>query len=70
MIDGRRRAPVFASWQRDEPHARVEVHITISPTHLAFTVCDDGAGFDPQAIAESGHGLPNLRRRAERIKGT
>lgn len=50
--------------------ARVEVRITIRPTHLAFAVRDDGVGFDPQAVAESGHGLRNLQRRAERLKGT
>jgi signal transduction histidine kinase len=56
--------------RRHAAAARVEVHIEISPTHLAFTVRDDGAGFDPQAVAESGHGLHNLQRRAGRLKGT
>jgi signal transduction histidine kinase len=56
--------------RRHAAATRVEVHIAISPTHLVFTVRDDGAGFDPQAAAESGHGLGNLQRRAERLKGT
>ncbi|MCX6875385.1 MAG: histidine kinase [Verrucomicrobia bacterium] len=56
--------------RRHAAAVRVEVRIAISPTHLAFTVRDDGAGFDPQAVAESGHGLRNLQRRAERLKGT
>ena len=49
---------------------QVEVLLVLSPTHFTFTVRDDGAGFDPQAAAESGHGLRNLQRRAERLKGT
>jgi signal transduction histidine kinase len=47
----------------------VEVHIAISSSHLAFTVRDNGVGFDPQAVAGSGHGLSNLQRRAQRLKG-
>jgi signal transduction histidine kinase len=56
--------------RRHAAATQVEVRISISPTHLAFTVRDDGAGFDPQAAAETGHGLRNLQRRAERLKGT
>jgi signal transduction histidine kinase len=56
--------------RRHAAATRVEVRLEITPTHLAFTVRDDGAGFDPQAVTESGHGLRNLQRRAERLKGT
>jgi signal transduction histidine kinase len=55
--------------RRHAAATRVEVHIAISPSHLAFTVRDDGAGFDPPAVAGSGHGLSNLQRRAQRLKG-
>jgi signal transduction histidine kinase len=48
----------------------VEVRIEIFSGHLAFTVRDDGVGFDPGSGAGSGHGLANLRRRADRLKGT
>ena len=56
--------------RRHATATRVEVRIEITPSHLAFTVRDDGTGFDPQAVTESGHGLRNLQRRAERMKGT
>ena len=56
--------------RRHAAASRVEVHLAISPSHLAFTVRDDGTGFDPQAVTNSGHGLSNLQRRAERLKGT
>jgi len=56
--------------RRHSMATRVEVHIAISPTRLAFTIRDDGTGFDPQATGISGHGLTNLQRRARRLKGT
>ena len=56
--------------RRHAAATRIEVRIEISPTHLTFTVRDDGVGFDLQAVKESGHGLRNLQRRAERIRGT
>jgi len=40
-----------------------------NPSHLAMTIRDDGIGFDP-AIAHSGMGLGNMRRRTERHGGT
>jgi signal transduction histidine kinase len=55
--------------RRHAAAARVEVHIEITRTHLTFTVRDDGVGFEPQAAAKTGHGLRNLQRRAERLKG-
>ena len=55
--------------RRHAAATQVEVHIAISSSHLAFTVRDNGAGFDPQAVAGSGHGLSNLQRRAQRLKG-
>ena len=55
--------------RRHAAASRVEVHLAISPSHLAFTVRDDGTGFDPHAVTNSGHGLSNLQRRAERLKG-
>jgi signal transduction histidine kinase len=56
--------------RRHAAAARVEVRMVISPTHLTFVVEDDGVGFDPHAAMDSGHGLRNLKRRAERLKGT
>jgi signal transduction histidine kinase len=49
---------------------KVEILILIDTTHLTFTVRDDGTGFDPQSAQLPGHGLANLRRRAERLRGT
>jgi signal transduction histidine kinase len=48
---------------------RVEVAIEITLSDLAFTVRDNGKGFDSEADSGCGHGLNNLRRRAERLKG-
>ena len=48
----------------------VEVNITISDRDLSFEVRDNGRGFDPQEIVALGNGLRNLKRRAERLKGT
>lgn len=50
--------------------AKVEVVIRIDASCLTFTVRDNGAGFDPVAAEQSGHGLANLRRRAIRLGGT
>ena len=49
---------------------KVEVVIRLDASHLTFIVRDNGAGFDPVAAEETGHGLANLRRRAERLGGT
>jgi signal transduction histidine kinase len=48
----------------------VEVSIAIGDRELSFEVRDDGRGFDPQEITAPGNGLRNLRKRAERLKGT
>lgn len=50
--------------------AKVEVGILLDTSCLTFIVRDNGAGFDPVAADHSGHGLANLRRRAERLGGT
>ena len=48
----------------------VEVGIRLDATHLTFSIRDDGVGFEPQGVKRSGHGLANLRRRAERLGGS
>ena len=50
--------------------AAVGVDIRIEPDGLRFEIRDDGCGFDMERASQSGHGLANLRRRAERVKGT
>ena len=50
--------------------AKVEVVIRLDASHLTFTARDNGVGFDPVTAEQSGHGLANLRRRAERLGGT
>ncbi len=49
---------------------QVSVRIETSTRHLSFTVRDDGTGFDANTGSSTGHGLMNLRRRAEELKGT
>ena len=53
----------------------VETRLDIVDEKLIMTLLDNGKGFDPQAPREdsqmsSGHGLRNMERRANRIKGT
>ncbi len=52
----------------------VETTIDIKDETLTMTIRDNGKGFDPDAprentVMSSGHGLRNMQRRAERIKG-
>jgi len=47
---------------------RVDVRIEADAQHVAFTVEDDGTGFDP-ATAAAGRGLTTMRRRAEALGG-
>lgn len=48
----------------------IEIRILIDPSHLTFSIRDDGIGFDLQTAELPGHGLHNLKRRAARLKGT
>jgi signal transduction histidine kinase len=53
-------------------HARAtEVRIGLASTgsQLIITIADNGSGFDPDRVAESGNGLGNMRQRLERIGG-
>jgi signal transduction histidine kinase/ligand-binding sensor domain-containing protein len=52
----------------------VETRIEIEEDNLTMTIVDNGNGFDPDApradgAMSSGHGLRNMQRRANRIKG-
>jgi anti-sigma regulatory factor (Ser/Thr protein kinase) len=52
----------------------VETRIEIRDTDLTMTITDNGKGYDPDAKRDdsamsSGHGLRNMQRRANRIKG-
>ena len=52
----------------------VETRIEIQDKNLIMTIVDDGKGFDPlqkreDTVLSSGHGLRNMQRRANRIKG-
>jgi signal transduction histidine kinase len=47
---------------------RATVTVAADPMALSVTIADDGSGFDPNTVAESGHlGLRNLRDRADRM---
>lgn len=48
----------------------VEVRLHLAGDLLELVVKDDGAGFDPEARAHAGNGLPNLRKRAAAAGGT
>lgn len=49
--------------------ASVRVLVSCQDSHLRVTVCDDGAGFDPQSAAGKGLGLRSMRYRAESLGG-
>ena len=49
--------------------SQVGVRLEFLPGEVQLTVRDDGRGFDP-ATAVSGHGLGNMRQRAEELGGT
>ena len=49
--------------------SQVTVKVVIEPSLFRFIVRDHGIGFDPQSTTPSGHGLGNLKRRAERMSG-
>ena len=45
--------------------------VAVDETFCRLTITDNGIGIPDAAKAEgSGHGLPNLRRRAEKLHGT
>ncbi len=50
--------------------SQVTVKVVIEPSLFRFIVRDHGIGFDPESSTPSGHGLGNLKRRAERMSGT
>lgn len=45
----------------------IAIHLGTAADELAFTVKDDGIGFDPTQPPQHGHGLDNMTRRAEEI---
>ncbi len=50
---------------------RATVLVTVDETSCCLTITDDGVGLNDAGVAAGGgHGLPNLRRRAEKLHGT
>ena len=65
----------FSNVLRHARARRVDVRLASSKRGLQLEIRDDGAGFDPEAVAERGrdgsaHGLRNMRRRAELLDAT
>jgi len=50
------------------PDAQATIELEMSDEILLFSVCDNGVGFDPSAVAP-GHGLVNLRDRLQALGG-
>lgn len=48
---------------------RVEVSFNRDTANLHVTVCDDGKGFDPQAVSEGHHGLRIMQERLTGVGG-
>lgn len=47
--------------------AKVTIRLHNDGEHIALLIQDDGAGFDPQACAQGGHGLANFHARAHSL---
>lgn len=48
---------------------RIAIALNEHASGIELTVRDDGTGFDPRSVAGSGHGLANMRSRAESADG-
>jgi signal transduction histidine kinase len=49
---------------------RATVLVAVDDTSCCLTITDDGIGLTDAEATGGGHGLPNLRRRAEKLHGT
>lgn len=49
---------------------QVDVEVVVDGTDVVLGVSDNGVGVDVEVISAGGHGLRNLRSRAERLGGT
>ena len=47
----------------------IRVHVASDDVRATFSVTDDGRGFDPATLSESGFGLSTMRERAESVDG-
>jgi signal transduction histidine kinase/ligand-binding sensor domain-containing protein len=66
------REAVFNAVLHGKP-SRVEIQIAYGRDDLQVRVKDDGAGFDPAAVARDGrahYGIEGMRERVERLNGT
>jgi len=50
--------------------ARASVRLSVDPTRCRLVIADDGLGLPEATHGSGGLGLPNLRHRAEKCKGT
>jgi NO-binding membrane sensor protein with MHYT domain/two-component sensor histidine kinase len=48
---------------------RIMIELHVAGTECVLSVSDDGAGFDPQALLQRGHGLTMMRERAQSVGG-
>ena len=55
--------------QKHAKASTVRILFELTPHHVTFEVEDNGIGFKPEAVNDSGHGLKNFRRRANRVNG-
>lgn len=49
---------------------RVRFELTVRDDNLSLTVCDNGRGFEPNAVDEDHYGLRGIKERAELLGGT
>lgn len=48
----------------------VRITVTADEARVRMSICDDGKGFDPQAVDEGHHGLALMRQRTELARGS
>lgn len=76
ILGGERRRNIYLiakeALHNAAKHARpslVKVCLRLEERHVILEIQDDGQGFDEQALAASGHGLNNMKGRAEAVGG-
>jgi signal transduction histidine kinase len=56
--------------QRYARATKIEVSLKFEDEAVGMTIRDNGAGFDPQSVNDSGFGIPGMRTRVARLAGT
>ena len=66
---GRAAREAISNAVRHSGASHVAVSLTLAGENALLEISDDGAGFDPSQMVGRGHGLNNLRDRAQALGG-